>query len=457
MRILRWWNVALCAVAMSATSFGAEPGDGLTKTRPEMKKKIEALKQRESRIPLPALTDAEIAAGKRTVNNGRLRSLYLPESWLSSNNRLPNRPAGAPPLTDAQRLNQTLSSMQSQPDYPFKTRLFWIVSRTNDCQYCLGHQELKLRRVGMTDDLIASLDSKWTAFPESEQAAMRLTRKATLTPHLVAADDVLELKKHFKDDQLVDVLQTIAGYNSTNRWTASTGIPQDQSFGDEPSELDTPTSPEFAKVETKVAPLDYKPRPAWESQTEFDAAIAACRTRAALVKLPTVEAAQRALAADTPGVTPPAWVQVLAYNPQSALRLWKHRQAIARDGKLNPTLKAEIAWISARENRAWYSAVHARTRLNALGVNDEVLFSIGKDEKGFTPAEQTTFAFVRKLTSAPHTIVDADVAGLRKLYSDHEVAEIIFLTCDANSFDRLTELLRLPLENTAATPVAQAK
>lgn len=73
MRILRWWNVALCAVAMSATSFGAEPGDGLTKTRPEMKKKIEALKQRESRIPLPALTEAEIAAGKRTVNNGRLR------------------------------------------------------------------------------------------------------------------------------------------------------------------------------------------------------------------------------------------------------------------------------------------------------------------------------------------------------------------------------------------------
>jgi alkylhydroperoxidase family enzyme len=416
-----------------------------------MKKRIEALKEREARIPLPALTAEEIASGRRSVNNGRLRSLYLPESWLANRSGAPatnSRDSNPRNVNVAATLNQ----QQQAPDYGFKTRLFWIVSRTNDCQYCLGHQELKLRRVGMTDDQIASLDCKWTAFPEDEQAAMRLTRKVTLTPHLVTDDDVAALKKHYTDAQVVDILQTIAGNNSTNRWTASTGIPQDQSFGgDEPSKLDTPTSAEFSSVETKVAPFDYKPRPAWESRAEAEAAMAGCRGRLPLVKLPSLDAARQALASDTPGITPPVWCQAMAYSPQQALRTWKHRQAIARDGKLNPNLKAMIAWVTARENRAWYSAAHAKARLNALGVTDDVLYSIGVNDGSFSPAEQATFAFSRKLTSAPHTIVDEDVAGLRKLFTDNEVAEIIFLTCDGNSFDRFTEVLRLPLEGGSTT------
>jgi alkylhydroperoxidase family enzyme len=281
---------------------------------------------------------------------------------------------------------------------------------------------------------------------------MRLTRKVTLTPHLVTDDDVAALKKHYTDAQVVDILQTIAGNNSTNRWTASTGIPQDQSCGgDEPSKLDTPTSAEFSSVETKVAPFDYKPRPAWESRAEAEAAMAGCRGRLPLVKLPSLDAARQALASDTPGITPPVWCQAMAYSPQQALRTWKHRQAIARDGKLNPNLKAMIAWVTARENRAWYSAAHAKARLNALGVTDDVLYSIGVNDGSFSPAEQATFAFSRKLTSAPHTIVDEDVAGLRKLFTDNEVAEIIFLTCDGNSFDRFTEVLRLPLEGGSTT------
>ncbi|MDB5346638.1 MAG: Carboxymuconolactone decarboxylase family protein [Schlesneria sp.] len=449
MRTLSRWSGALCIVAVCASSWGAEISSGLTKTRPEMKKRIEALKEREARIPLPALTAEEIASGKRSVNNGRLRSIYLPESWQANRSATANtqgRTAG--PQSVAANLNQ----QQQAPDYPFKTRLFWIVSRTNDCQYCLGHQELKLRRAGMTDDQIASLDCKWTAFPADEQAAIRLTRKITLTPHLVTDDDLAALKKHYTDAQVADIIQTVAGYNSTNRWTASTGIPQDRSFGgDEPSQLDTPTSAEFSAVETSVAPYDYKPRAAWESRAEVDAAIAACRGRSPLIKLPTMEAARQALAADTPGITPPIWCQAMAYAPQTALRGWKHRQAVARDGKLNPNLKALIAWVTARENRAWYSAAHARTRLNALGVTDDTLYSIGTNEGSFTPVEQATFAFARKLTSAPHTIVDDDVAGLRKLFSDNEVAEIIFLVCDGNSFDRVTEMLRLPLEGGSTT------
>ena len=315
MRKLQCLGGALCALAICTNGWSAEVETALTKTRPEMKKTIEGLKLREARIPLPPLTAEEIASGRRSVNNGRLRSIYLPESWQSSNNSGRNQgrtgqgqaaqgqPAQGqtaqgqtaqvqPAQTDRQRLEQ----MQQAPDYGFKTRLFWIVSRTNDCQYCLGHQELKLKRVGMTDDQIAALDCKWSAFPEEEQAWMKVTRKITLTPHLVTDEDLAPLKKHYSDTQIVDILQTVCGNNSTNRWTASTGIPQDRSFGgDEPSQLDTPTSAEFSTVETKVAPLDYKPRAPWESRAEAEAAMTACQSRTSLVKLPSMQAARQAL------------------------------------------------------------------------------------------------------------------------------------------------------------------
>src|SRR5579871_2312602 len=113
-----WLGGVLCALAMSVNVWAAEVDTSLTKTRPEMKKRIEGLKLREARIPLPPLTAEEIASGRRSVNNGRLRSIYLPESWQSSNNAARSQgrnTAGQGAQTDRQRLDQ----MQQAPDFGF--------------------------------------------------------------------------------------------------------------------------------------------------------------------------------------------------------------------------------------------------------------------------------------------------------------------------------------------------
>lgn len=440
-RIVRFAAFSLLIFDLSPALF-AEDAVTPARTRPEMKRRIEALKERTSRLPLPELTEEQRTAGVRSVNNGRLRSIYLPESWQTQ--RPGNSSQNA--QSQSQSVSSLLAGLAKQPDYAFKTRLFWIVSRTNDCQYCLGHQELKLRRAGMTEDQIAALDSKWSVFPKEEQAAMAVTRKITLTPHLVTDADLAALKGDYSDAQIIDIMQTVAGYNSTNRWTASTGIPQDKSFGGESAELNTPTSEAFAAVETKVAPLDYQPRPAWEPRSAAEAAMKACEGRTPLVTLPAAETARKLVAADSPGTEPPTWFRALCGNPQSALQRWKQRQAFARDGKLDPVLRAEIAWVCAREDRAWYAAAHALARLEALGMATDAIWQIGQPGATATPTESAVLAFAKRLTSSPHLMTDADVAGLRAMLSDHEVAEVIALVCEANSFDRWTEMLRLPLE-----------
>ncbi len=437
-----YWNLCLLFSLACLTNVYAETGPA--STRPEMKQRIEALKLRTSRLPLPAPTEQEIASGRSLVNNGRLRSIYLPSSWQSFvisgwGGGSSRRPAGGTAAT--------LKALEADPSYGFKTRLFWIVSRANDCQYCLGHQELKLKRVGMTDDQIASLDCRWDSFPPNEQAAMKATRKLTLTPQQFSEKDVADLKQHFSDAEIIDIIYTVSRYNAVNRWTSSTGIPQDQSFGGtEHSELNTPTSTEFASVPSKVIPLDSKPRQEWENREQFEAALQAARMRSPAVGIPSVEVARNILAKDCPGVIPPVWFQAIA-NLSVALDAWGQRQALAREGKTPPELRILIAWISARENRAWYAAGHARVRYRASGGDETVLYSFADLENAATtPGHAEALRFACKLTSAPQTIVDEDITRLKQHFTDFEVAEIIQLTCDANAFDRFTESLRLPLE-----------
>lgn len=443
----RWPHSAmilLLAFAPAMIARAAEPVETLlSTTRPEMKKQIQGLKERTARLPLPPLTPEDRAAGRPVVNNARLRSLYLPASWQPF---LVPGWGGSSAVKPGASTTAILNSLQSSPDYAFKTRLFWIVSRTNDCQYCLGHQELKLKRVGMTENQIASLDSRWDLFPSAEQAAMKASRQLTIAPQEFGKPDIAELQKQFSDSEIIDIVYTVARYNAVNRWTSSTGIPQDQAFGgEEPSELDTPTADEFANVPSKVAPSDYKPRPDWESREVVAAALQAARSRTPCVELPSVEDARLILAADTPGVTPPAWFQAMARLP-IAIDAWKQRQALVRDGKIAADLRVQIAWISARENRAWYSAGHARARYLALRGDEALLDSFAALEQAAQPGPAEALRFSRKLTSAPHTIRDADIARLKEHFSDHEVAEIIQLTCEANAFDRFTEALQLPLE-----------
>jgi alkylhydroperoxidase family enzyme len=74
------------------------------------------------------------------------------------------------------------------------------------------------------------------------------------------------------------------------------------------------------------------------------------------------------------------------------------------------------------------------------------VFALDGDGQSLPEAERAAVAFARKLTAAPATVTDADVEGLRKLFTDKQVAEIVHQVCTAAFFDRLTESANLPLD-----------
>ena len=368
-------------------------------------------------------------------------------------------------------------------DYAFKVQLFWIVSRTNNCQYCLGHQESKLLGAGMTEDEIAALDGDWSEHKPEQRAAYTFARKFTYQPHLLNDADIDGLRKFYTDKQILEMILSMAGNNSINRWKEGAGIPQSAGGGNfgnrrpggeaatgtaatetpaRPAETKqtylTPTSPKFQSLISKVAPVTMGPttgkpthltvanRPPLESRGEVEKGLEAAHARKPRLPLADDVKTKEVLPEGFPEGTPPQWTQLLATFPNSAKgRISSIRSAEER-GDLTPLMKAQIAWIIARQDRAWYATGQALQRLKALGWSDDQVYKLDGDWSEFTPKECALFTVARKLSTTPVILNDADVAEAVKEVGPRDVVQTLSDTTNRASFDRITESAGLRLE-----------
>lgn len=115
-------------------------------TRPLLKAYLDDMKARTPRIPLPELTEEE----KQNLDErgrgyeGRLRSLYLPPGderfggGRGTGRPGTGQPSAGQPAQGGTRPGGGFSREQDPNmtlDFAFKTSLFWIVSRVNNCHY----------------------------------------------------------------------------------------------------------------------------------------------------------------------------------------------------------------------------------------------------------------------------------------------------------------------------------
>ncbi len=421
---------------------GAKP---VATNRGELKRQLEDSKHSNPRLPLPPPTQAEIdeaEARAKTkgavaglggiINNGRMRKLYLPASFVSGGFQREKDPA------------QTLNNA-------FKVELFWIVSRANNCVYCQGHQEVKLAAEGVDEATIAALDGDWSGFSPAEQAAFAFTLKITNEPQAIGDSDIARLKEHYNDLQILEILTSVAGFNAMNRWTGPLAIPQE----DHRTYL-TETPERFRTLKSKVAPLDPNAegmacaRPAsrgpLEDRAAVETALQQARSRKSRLVLAAEDQAKALLGDKHTALASQNWARLLADFPKAGPPRVAMHDATEKEGKLSPTLNAAIAWAAAREDRAWYALAHARTRLKALGLSDDSIFAIDAKDNFLSARDREAVALARKITVNPALIDDQDIVSLRKSFTDHEVAEIVFQATEAAYFNRLTEAAGLTLE-----------
>ena len=424
----------LAALAVASDPGPAAAPKPVAVTRDAEKALLEGHKKATPRLPMPPAGDAA-----RGVNNGRFRAYYLP-------GQTPGGGLGGRDKDPAETLDTT-----------FKVKLFWVVSRANNCLYCLGHQEHKLTAAGVTDDGIAALDGDWDALPEPERAAVAFAKKLTFQPHSVTAADVAGLGKHFTPAQCLEIVVAVAGFNAMNRWTDGLNIPADENgdffkkgaAGVDLSTFVTPTSAKYKSAKSRVAPVSadapttcppaWPARPALETRAQVEEQWKRARTRTPVLPVAAAVPAGWANVPDAP------WARLFATFPVAGKSRAQGVVTAQTAGTLPPRLRAEVAWTAARADRAWYALAVARDRLKAQGFTDDQVFALdaGAD---LPDVDKKVVAFARKLAVAPATVTDADVAGLRGPLTDHQVAEVVHQVCTAALFDRVTEAAGLAVE-----------
>jgi uncharacterized peroxidase-related enzyme len=100
-------------------------------------------------------------------------------------------------------------------------RLFaFLSSSTTGCRYCQAHTLLAADRYGASKE---RLENIWDfenqdCYTESEKAAFRFVIAASKVPVAVTEDIESEMKTHWSDNQIVEIMGVVALFGYLNRW-----------------------------------------------------------------------------------------------------------------------------------------------------------------------------------------------------------------------------------------------
>jgi uncharacterized peroxidase-related enzyme len=88
------------------------------------------------------------------------------------------------------------------------------------CRYCQAHEAVDARMRGVDDEKIAAIwDFERSAlYDDAERAALRFARDASLVPNEVTPVRFAELRAHWDDGQIVEMLAVIGLFGFLNRW-----------------------------------------------------------------------------------------------------------------------------------------------------------------------------------------------------------------------------------------------
>ena len=159
--------------------------------------------------PLPRDTHADLA--ERFKHYQETRG-FVPNSILTMQRR-PNISRAFMALNQAVLYEGTVSE-------ELKMLVSLIASQAAGCKYCQAHMANLASIYEASADKIAAVWEYQTSplFSDAERAALNLAFKASIVPNEASDADFDELKQYFDDDQIVEIVASIALFGYLNRW-----------------------------------------------------------------------------------------------------------------------------------------------------------------------------------------------------------------------------------------------
>ena len=106
-------------------------------------------------------------------------------------------------------------------DPQLKMLLSYAVSRSAGCSYCQAHTSHgAVEKAGIAAEKLEAIWSYETSdlFSDGERAAIAVAQGAGQVPNAVTDEEFEELKKHFSEREIVEIVALIAMFGFLNRW-----------------------------------------------------------------------------------------------------------------------------------------------------------------------------------------------------------------------------------------------
>ena len=165
--------------------------------------------------PLPPDHNTEVAELARFFNE---TLGFCPNSVLT----MQRRPAIAKAFIG---LNMAVMENHGRVTSDLKRLIGYIASFTAGCQYCQAHTIRAAERYGASEKQLQHI---WdyrthTSFSEAERAALDFALAASVVPNSVDQMISENLRRHWDEGEIVEILGVIALFGYLNRWNDSMG------------------------------------------------------------------------------------------------------------------------------------------------------------------------------------------------------------------------------------------
>ncbi len=119
------------------------------------------------------------------------------------------------------QLARTVNFGDTELPVGIKRLVSYVASASSGCQYCAAHTGFQATRSGgiAAEKIEAAFEYETSPlFTDAERAALRVAQSAASVPNMVTDEDFEELKKHFTDRQIVELVGQVAVFGFLNRW-----------------------------------------------------------------------------------------------------------------------------------------------------------------------------------------------------------------------------------------------
>jgi uncharacterized peroxidase-related enzyme len=125
------------------------------------------------------------------------------------------------------QLTASVWDPEGKVDRGLKRLLAHVSSRAAGCQYCMAHTAGGALHFGVEDKKLAAVWDYQTSplFGAAERAALDLAVAGSCVPNAATDEMFTEMRKHWSEEQIVEIVGVIALFGFLNRWNDTLATP----------------------------------------------------------------------------------------------------------------------------------------------------------------------------------------------------------------------------------------